>query len=146
MARLNYRIPNTDTLVDGDGNITHEWREAFQTLFAARAVVPDIDITQPAPETEAPAALDTAALDVTVTINEQTPDGSLSVNDGNVPTAAELGEFIVEVEAFTVDVVADLTMLRSRITDIIADLNAIEIPDQTTAMIESLQGSGQMER
>ncbi len=58
-------------------------------------------------------ALDTAAIAITWTANEPTAAVTQTIADGTVPTVAELGQYVANINAQLTNLVADLAELRS---------------------------------
>lgn len=58
-------------------------------------------------------ALDTSAITITWTANEPTAGTTQTIADGSVPTVAELGQYVANINAQLDNLVADLAELRS---------------------------------
>lgn len=99
-------------------------------LGSGRVPNQSVSVTATASNPTAPAALSvsaaTAALTATVpaityTSNTPTPSDTQTINDGTVPTVAELGQFTADQEDLNLEVKADLAAQKVAIDALIAD-------------------------
>lgn len=72
--------------------------------------------------TAAAAALTAIVPAITYTSNTPTPSDTQTINDGTVPTVAELGQFTADQEDFNLEVKADLTAQKAELDKLITDV------------------------
>ena len=77
--------------------------------------------------TTTPAAITADAVNVTFTSNAPTPSNIQTINDGAVPTVAELGQWVANQEVVCEALQADITALRATVVLVKADLEAIYV-------------------
>lgn len=75
--------------------------------------------------TTTPAAVTMDAVDVTFTANAPTPSNTQTIADGDVPTVAELGQWVANQEVVCEAAQTDITNLRASIVQIKADLESL---------------------
>jgi hypothetical protein len=73
----------------------------------------------------APSAITTDAVAVTFTANAPTPAATQTIADGDVPTVAELGQWVANQEVVCEALQADVTALRTTLAAVVTDLASI---------------------